>query len=202
MLGGKVWICLYTCCVTRAVHLELVPNLIAQTFLRSVKPFTARRGFPSKLVSDNGKTFKAAAKSIEKMLNHTEVRQFTAGIRLEWSFNLERAFWWGRAFERMVKSLKGCLRKTIGKARLTYEELMTALTEVEMMINFRPLSYMSSEDVEEPLTPLHLITGRRILSLPNSSFQHGVDDGDYNVQITNNSLSRRMNHLNQVLNQF
>ena len=41
MSGGKVWICLYTCCVTRAVHLELVPNLTAETFLRSFKQFTA-----------------------------------------------------------------------------------------------------------------------------------------------------------------
>jgi len=136
------------------------------------------------------------------MLNYTEVRQFTAGIRLEWSFNLEKAPWWGGIFERMVKSLKGCLHKTIGKARLTYEELMTALTEVEMIINSRPLSYVSSEDVEQPLTPSHLITGRRILSLPDSSFQHGVDDSDYNVQITHDSLSRRMYHLNKVLNQF
>lgn len=30
----KVWICLYTCCVTRAIHLEVVPNLTAEAFLR------------------------------------------------------------------------------------------------------------------------------------------------------------------------
>ncbi|XP_065902306.1 uncharacterized protein [Dysidea avara] len=199
---GKVWICLYTCCVTRAVHLELVPNLTAQTFIRSFKRFTARRGFPRKLVSDNGKTFKAAAKTIEKILNQTEVQQFTAGMGLEWCFNLEKAPWWGGVLERMIKSVKRCLRKTIGRARLTYEELMTALTEVEMIINSRPLSFVSSEDVEEPLTPSHLIVGRRILSLPDSSFQHVVNDSDYNVQVTHDSLSRRMDHLNKVLNHF
>ena len=57
----KVWICLYTCCVARAVHLELVPDLSTPAFLQSLKCFTSRRGLPSKIVSDNGKTFKAAA---------------------------------------------------------------------------------------------------------------------------------------------
>jgi len=122
------------------------------------------------LVSDNGKTFKAAAKVIERMLNEAEVQQYTAQMGLEWRFNLEKAPWWGGVFERMIKSVKRCLRKTIGKARLTYEELMTALAEVEMIVNSRPLSYVSSEDVEEPLTPFHLIAGRRILSLPDANF--------------------------------
>ena len=52
----KVWLCLYTCCVTTAVHLDLVPDLNAVTFIRSFKRFTARRGIPTKVVSDNGKT--------------------------------------------------------------------------------------------------------------------------------------------------
>ena len=33
----EVWICLYTCCITRAVHIDLVPNMTAQVFLHSFK---------------------------------------------------------------------------------------------------------------------------------------------------------------------
>ena len=61
----KVWIWLYTCCVTRAIHLDLVPDLTAQAFLRSFRRFTARRGRPSVVVSDNGKTFTLQEKSQE-----------------------------------------------------------------------------------------------------------------------------------------
>jgi len=82
---------------------------------------------------------------------------------MQWSFNLEKAPWWGGIFERMVKSVKSCLRKTIGRASLTHDELMTALTEVEVVVNSRPLSYVSTEDTEEPLTPSHLLIGRRVL---------------------------------------
>ena len=65
----------------------------------------------------------------------------------------------------MVRSTKRCLKKTIVRAVLTYDELLTALTEVEMILNSRPLPYVSTEDIEEPLTPSHLL--RRVLSLPD-----------------------------------
>ena len=32
--SDKVWICLYTCCITQAVHIDLVPNMTAQAFLQ------------------------------------------------------------------------------------------------------------------------------------------------------------------------
>ena len=61
---AKAWIALFTCCVTRAVHLELVNELSAVAFLRCLKKFAARRGIPKRIVSDNAQTFKAAAKAI------------------------------------------------------------------------------------------------------------------------------------------
>ena len=65
--------CLYTCCITRAVHLELVPGMSAPNFLRSFKRFTARRGIPLQMISDIGKTFELAAQIIENMLKSSEV---------------------------------------------------------------------------------------------------------------------------------
>ena len=74
----KVWICLFTCCVTRAVHLEVVPNLTAQAFLRCFRRYVARRLTPSFVISDNAKTFKSASKELEKIMNDQSViRHFT-----------------------------------------------------------------------------------------------------------------------------
>ena len=56
---------------------------------------------------------------------------------MQWSFNLKKAPWWGGMFERMIESVKCCLQKTIGHAKLTYDELLTALTMVEMIVNLR-----------------------------------------------------------------
>ena len=78
----KVWICLFTCCVIRAIHLEVVPDMTTQSFIRCFKCFTARRGVHIRILSDNGKTFKSAAKLLVKILKHPEVQEYFAGIHI------------------------------------------------------------------------------------------------------------------------
>ena len=53
----KAYVCLLTCASTRTLHLELVPNLSVATFLQAFRRFVARRTLPSKILSDNAKTF-------------------------------------------------------------------------------------------------------------------------------------------------
>ena len=131
----KVWICLYTCCITRAVHLDLVQDMTAPSFIRSLKRFASRRGLPRMFISDNGKTFKKAAKIIRAVVKSREVQDHLSGLGVKWNFNVEKAPWWGGIFERMVRSTKRCLKKSIGRAKLTYDELITSLTEIEAVIN-------------------------------------------------------------------
>ena len=57
---------------------------------------------------------------------------------------------------------------------------------------------MSTEDLEEPLTPSHLIIGRRLLSLPGVTPMKPEDPG-YLVQSSQADLSRTMQHLNNIL---
>ncbi len=149
---NKVWICLYTCCVTRAVHLEVVSDLTTAAFLQSLKRFAARKRLPRRFVLDKGKTLKAAAKSLKEMMQHEDVQCYLSGVGIKWTFNLPRAPWWGGVFERMIRIIKRCLKKIVGRARLTLDELITLIIEVEGVINSRPISYVSSDDIEEPLT--------------------------------------------------
>ena len=195
----KVWICLFTCCVTKAVHLELVTDMTTQSFIRSFKRFTSRRGFPVKIISDNAKTFKGAAKTLEAVMQSQEVKRYFSELNVRWSCNLERAPWWGGIFERMVQTTKRCLRKTIGRAHLTYDELLTSLTEVEMTLNSRPISYVSADDLEEALTPSHLLHGCRILSLPGPI--RDVDESDAGDQ-GSPDLSKRLKHLEKTRSDF
>ena len=70
----------------------------------------------------------------------------------------------GGVWERLIKVTKECLKRVIGRSSLTFDELHTLLIEVESVINARPLTYIydNSEGVSYPLTPSHLIYGRRI----------------------------------------
>ena len=190
----KVWILLFTCCVTRAIHLELVESLSTDAFLRAMRRFTARRGVPSFIVSDNAQTFKAASKFLNRVGQQT----------IQWSFNLPRAPWWGGVFERLIRSVKRCLRKVVGGARLTRDELNTVVTEVEMVINARPLGYvgMTSDDMEPPLTPSHLLHGRRISQMAEEPVEAALDP-DFSIPESNTTtLDKRMKHMKMVMHHF
>ena len=195
----KVYVLLFTCCSTRAVHLELATDLSADVFIRCLRRFTARRGIPEIIVSDNVKKFKSAAKILRKVFSYPSVKRFLAGRRIAWRFNVDRAPWLGGFFERMIQNVKRCLRKTLWTARLNYDELHRVLVEVAGTVNSRPLTYVSSDDPEEPLTPSHLTYGRRILSLPEvrSNSQDPI-----NQAVSSEDLPRRRRYLGLLLEHF
>ena len=53
----KNYVSVYTCAVSRAVHLDTVPDLTAEAFIRNFRQFAAHCGLPHELNSDNWKTF-------------------------------------------------------------------------------------------------------------------------------------------------
>ena len=90
----------------------------------------------------------------------------------------------------------------MGNAKLTHDELLTSVVEVEMILNSRPLSYVSSKEFEEPLTPSHLLLGFRVLSLPDIVASDGDADPDYDNDVNRDDLTRRMKHLGRTLDMF
>jgi len=126
-------------------------------FINSLKRLIARRGRPSKVFSDNGKTFVAAAKWLSKVRKDEKFNNFHAKQSITWQFNLSHAPWWGGQFERLIGLMKAAFYKTIGQGLLTCEELKEVLLDVEVTLNNRPLSYLE-EDVQLPtLTPNSLL---------------------------------------------
>lgn len=174
----KSYIALFTCAVTRAVHLELVSDLTTASFLLSFRRFISRRGICSKIYTDNALTFKRADKDLTRMgqlYNSTQVKDFMASLKVEWKFIIERAPWWGGFWERLVQSVKGSLKRTLGKNLFTFEELTTILTEIEAVINSRPLTAISDQfDGVSALTPAHFLTGQRLTQLPDLDATHPI----------------------------
>ena len=104
------------------------------------------------VLSDNAKIFVAE-----------DPKAFLRERRISWQFNLSKSPWRGGMYERMVRMTKRCLKKKLGKARVSYEELETVLIEIESVINNRPLTYVGDEIDKGPITPNHLIYGRKLL---------------------------------------
>ena len=157
---GKAYLILYTCSLTRAVYLELLPNQETTEFLRNLNRLIARRGRPQKIYSDNGKTFVAAAKWLREIMKDERLHDWLAQHEIKWQFNTSRAPWWGDQFERIVGLMKQALYKAGGSTVLTWNELQDVLLDVEFALNNRPLDYVG-DDVQLPvLTPNSLMFNR------------------------------------------
>ncbi len=126
----KVYICLFTCASTRGIHLEIVEDCSAEQFLLAFRRFVGRRGLPRLLLSDNAKNFKTSAKQITKIGRTTKVQEHIGNVGVEWKFIVEKAPWWGGFWERLIRLTKDCIKKVVGRAVLTFEELRTLLMEV------------------------------------------------------------------------
>ena len=79
--------------------------------------------------------------------------------------------------------MKRCLKKVIGREHLSQDKLTTMLAEIEAVLNSTLLAYVSADDEQEPITPSHLIVGRRILSLPDDLDQQcELDDPEFTLK--------------------
>jgi hypothetical protein len=111
--NAKSWICLFTCAVTRALHLELVQTLTAVGFLMAFDRFVSRFGICQIVYSDNAKTFHRANKDLAEIWKgaEPEILIDLANRGITWKFIPEGAPWWGGFWERMVKTTKQALIK-------------------------------------------------------------------------------------------
>ena len=79
---SKVWICLFSCNTSRGIHLEVVPDLTSGAFLRCLQRFTARRGIPRLITSNNATIFKAASRILLKISKSPGVLAYLASKRI------------------------------------------------------------------------------------------------------------------------
>ena len=159
----KLYILLFTCAVTRALHLEIVDSLSLDDFLLAFRRFVARRALPNIIYSDNAKTFKAAKSLLQTYF----------GKDIVWWKNIcPLSPNWGGWWERLVRTVKSALKKTLGKSSVSRKELETTLSEIEACVNSRPLMYVAEQG--KILTPSHFLIGRGtpLTSMELEHFQH------------------------------
>ena len=58
--------------------------------------------------------------------------------------------------------VNSCLKKSIGREKLSFTELLTVLFEVENILNNRPLCFVYDDDVSDVSTPKCLLYGRNL----------------------------------------
>ncbi|XP_062715630.1 uncharacterized protein LOC134291645 [Aedes albopictus] len=159
----KRWGVLITCLTARAIHVEIAHSLNADSCIMALRNFMARRGVPTKIYSDRGTNFVASSKELNaalKEMNQDHMIREIVSPHTEWEFLPPASPHMGGCWERLVRSVKVNLEKMKPQRNPSDEVLRNTLTEIENIVNSRPLTFVSVEDPDDPvLTPNHLLLG-------------------------------------------
>ena len=138
--------------------------LDTDSFLNDFYRMTNRRGLPREILSDNGGNFVGGNKELSdlvKELDQDKIVKSTANQGIKWKFIHPHAPHFGGAHEIMIKGAKRAIYAILGNSGITDEELMTAFTGAEALLNSRPLTYQSANPEDDvPLTPNHFLFGQ------------------------------------------
>jgi hypothetical protein len=71
----KVYICLFTCAASRALHSELVIDLSAKEFIQAFIRFASHHSLPALVMTDNATNFTSGNKIIQQLLTSKRGRE-------------------------------------------------------------------------------------------------------------------------------
>ena len=168
---------LFTCLASRAIHIETATTLETDSFISALRRFVTRRGPVREMRSDCGTNFVGAERELKEAVKEMDQRRlqeiisnkFGADWIMQWNRNPPAASHMGGVWERQIRTVRAILSSMIrnyGHA-LNDESLRTLLTEVECIVNSRPLTFPSS-DAKDPmsLAPSHILTMKSKVALP------------------------------------
>ncbi|PIC34046.1 hypothetical protein B9Z55_013816 [Caenorhabditis nigoni] len=197
---GKLWVMLVTCLITRAVHLEVVPDNTTCSFLLAMRRFIGRRGTPKTILSDNAPAFTLGYDmlntDIRSMVNSSQTLTcYLASKEIDIKQITPFAPWQGGTYERIVALVKNMLYKTIGRLHLSYIEIESLIIECEGILNSRPITMnpISISDTEA-VRPIDFLLPKADLSLPN----HSSTANKGNMGITEKQTREYLKHLDSI----
>ena len=171
---GKCFGVLFNSLEMRGVHIDIAADCTTDSFLMALRRFTSIRGWPSKVLSDNGSQLVKASKKLQdivKGLDWETIQKFGAQRGIEWKFTPADSPWHNGCSESLVKSTKLAIKACIKDQVLTNPELHTVVYEVANILNERPIGmHPTNPDEGTYICPNDLSLGRASSRIPGGPF--------------------------------
>ena len=185
--------CIFTCLAVRAIHIEVLASLDADSLINAIIRFSARRGQPDVIRCDNGTNFVGSSRELSASVDewNRRVNETLVQKNIEWKFNTPSASHHGGVWERQIRSVRRVMNAIVRNTILDDERLLTVFCEVESIINSRPITRSSDCPGDaEPLTPNHLLLVHQRQRLPPGVFS------------MKDIYTRRWRHAQHLVNRF
>ncbi|CAI6376356.1 unnamed protein product [Macrosiphum euphorbiae] len=126
---SETYLALFICLTSKAVHLEIVSDLSADTFIATLKRFVVRRGYPTKMYSDYGTNFTSTHHKLHevyKLLSSQQLNKalntFCLSREIDWYFIPPTSPHFGGIWEANIKSFKRILQHITLNSVFIYED--------------------------------------------------------------------------------
>ena len=144
----KRWAVMFTCLSSRAVHLDTVNSMSADSFLNAYRRFVGRKGPVRRLYCDQGTNFIGGKSLLEAALkenDHNKIKQELLKEECDWvefQMNVPHASHMGGVWERQIRTARAVFSSILATHghSLDDELLRTVLVETEAIINGQPLT--------------------------------------------------------------
>ena len=110
------YVVVFSCAASRAVYSIATKIMEAKELVEKLNEFIAVHSGPQEIISDNAKTFKAAAKFIEKLRRSEELHAYLSDQDIKWDFILSKSPWRGAFYERLNRDLKSIIFQKLGRS--------------------------------------------------------------------------------------
>ena len=133
----------FTCLTTRVAHIEITHFLDTDAFINALRRFISLRGNPTTVYSDNGTNFRAGEQELRVSINdwnQRAINEFMRQRNISWKFNPPSASHMGGVWERVIRSIRKILTALLGQQLVNDEMLRTVMSEVQAILNSRPLT--------------------------------------------------------------
>ena len=180
---SKYYILIFTCLTTRAVHMEVINSMATESFVLAMIRFCNRFSIPRIIYSDNGKSFISGGNILSEIFLSDLFKSKFEPYKIEFRLNPIYSPWVGGTWERLIKTVKSCINKTIGKQKLAYFNFITLISDIQATMNNRPLTYSTNIDNSiEVITPNHFLnfnnTNNTMILTSNDDFPELEEEDD------------------------